>query len=66
MLLRCFEGSLLIFSSVIVAFDFNRSQSDIALVSSILLPVDLMKMKMKKKVIVDECHFCFFCADNSD
>ena len=49
MLLRCFEGSLLIFSSVIVAFDFNRSQSDIALVSSILLPVDLMKMKMKKK-----------------
>ena len=42
-----------------VVFDFNVSLNDSAPVSPILLPVDLMRMKKKKKNwIVDGYHFC--------
>ena len=41
-------------SSVSVVFDFNASLIDVAPVSPILFPVDLMRMK--KHRTVDKCH----------
>ena len=43
-------------SFVSVVFDFNASLNDVAPVSSILLPVDLMRKE--KGWIVDGCHLC--------
>ena len=53
MLLLC---SHLRSSSVSVVLDFNASLIDIAPVSPMLFPVDLMKME--KEWIVDGCHLC--------
>ena len=53
MLLLC---SHLRSSFVSVVFDFNASPIDIAPVSPMLFPVDLMKME--KEWIVDGCHLC--------
>ena len=43
-------------SSVSVVFDFNASLNDVAPLSPILLPVDLMRME--KEWIVYGCHLC--------
>ena len=40
-------------------FDFNASLNDVAPVSPMLLPVDLVKTE-KKKGFVDGCHLCVF------
>ena len=43
-------------SFVSVVFDFNASLNDVAPVSPIKFPVDLMRME--KEWIVDGCHLC--------
>ena len=51
--------SLLILSFVSVVFDFNASLTDVAPVSPMKLPVDLMRIE---KWIVDGYYLCcFFC-----
>ena len=56
----------LILSFVSVVFDFNASLNDVAPVSPILLPVDVMR-KEKSELLMDVfCVSSVFCLHNSD
>ena len=50
---------------VSVLFDFNASHIDVAPVSPMLLPVDLMRME-KSGLLMDAICVFAFCAHNSD
>ena len=52
-------------SSASVVFDFNASPNDVAPVSPILLPVDVMRMEKSELLIDVFCVSSFFCLHNS-
>ena len=47
-------------------FDFNDSLNDVAPVSLILLPVDVMRMEKSELLMDVFCVSSFFCLHNSD
>ena len=49
-----------------VVFDFNASLNDVAPVSPILLPVDVMRMEKSELLIYVFCVSSFFCLHNPD
>ena len=61
-----FLSSRLRSSLVSVVFDFNASPNDVALVSSMLLPVDVMRMKKSELLMDVFCVSSLFCLHNSD
>ena len=59
-------SSQLRLSSVSVVFDFSASLNDVAPVSPVLLPVDVMR-KEKSELLMDVfCVSSFFCLHDSD
>ena len=58
--------SLFRLSFVSVVFDFNDSLNDVAPVSPILLPVDVMRMEKSELLMDVFCVSSFFCLHNSD
>ena len=58
-------SSRLRLSSVSVVFDFNDSLNDVAPVSLMLLPVDVMRME-KGELLIDDFCVSFFCLYNPD
>ena len=48
-----------------VVFDFNDSLNDVAPVSPMLLPVDVMKME-KSELLMNIFYVSFFCLNDSD
>ena len=52
-------------SPVSVVFDFNESLNDVAPVSPMSLPVDLIRME-KRGLLADAIFTCFFCVYRID
>ena len=48
-----------------VVFDFNESLNDVAPVSPMSLPVDLIRME-KRGLLADAIFTCFFCVYRID
>ena len=49
-----------------VVFDFNDSLNDVAPVSPMLFPVDVMRMEKSELLMDVFCVSSFFCLHNSD